>query len=72
MVDAQIYAEPWGFALEMCVFRFDCAWQARSGFSVTWPKKSQAFADCKARFVDGGGPPHYSLPFATCAKSLRT
>jgi pimeloyl-ACP methyl ester carboxylesterase len=62
IADAQIYAEPWGFALEdVCVpVRLWHGKQDRA-FSVYLAEElARRLPNCKARFVDGAG--HYSLP----------
>ena len=62
MADAQIYAQPWGFAIEdVCVsVRL---WHGRQdrAFSVHLAEEvAKRLPNCKARFVDDAG--HYSLP----------
>jgi len=62
MADAQIYAEPWGFALEdvRVPVRLWHGKQDRA-FSVHLAEElAKRLPDCKTRFVDGAG--HYSLP----------
>jgi len=62
MADAQIYAEPWGFALEdvRVPVRLWHGKQDRA-FSVHLAEElATRLPDCKTRFVDGAG--HYSLP----------
>jgi pimeloyl-ACP methyl ester carboxylesterase len=62
MADAQIYAEPWGFALEdvRVPVRLWHGKQDRA-FSVHLAGElAKRLPNCKARFVDGAG--HYSLP----------
>jgi pimeloyl-ACP methyl ester carboxylesterase len=62
IADAQIYAEPWGFALEdvRVPVRLWHGKQDRA-FSVHLAEElAKRLPNCKARFVDGAG--HYSLP----------
>jgi pimeloyl-ACP methyl ester carboxylesterase len=62
MADAQIYAEPWGFALEdvRVPVRLWHGKQDRA-FSVHLAEElAKRLPNCKARFIDGAG--HYSLP----------
>lgn len=62
MADAQIYAQPWGFAVEdVCVpVRLWHGKQDRA-FSVHLAEEvANRLPNCKARFVDDAG--HYSLP----------
>ena len=62
IADAQIYAEPWGFALEdvRVPVRLWHGKQDRA-FSVQLAEEvAKRLPNCKARFVDGAG--HYSLP----------
>ena len=62
MADAQIYAQPWGFAIEdvrvpvrLWHGKEDRAFSVRLAEALT-----KRLPDCKARFVDDAG--HYSLP----------
>src|SRR5581483_10786640 len=62
MVDAQIYAQPWGFSLEdvQVPVRLWHGTQDRA-FSVHLAEAvAKRLPNCKARFVDNAG--HYSLP----------
>jgi pimeloyl-ACP methyl ester carboxylesterase len=62
MADAQIYAEPWGFALEDVDVPVRL-WHGKQdrAFSVHLAEElAKRLPSCKARFVDGAG--HYSLP----------
>jgi pimeloyl-ACP methyl ester carboxylesterase len=62
MADAQIYAEPWGFAIEdvRVPVRLWHGKQDRA-FSVHLAKElAKRLPDCNARFIDDAG--HYSLP----------
>jgi pimeloyl-ACP methyl ester carboxylesterase len=62
IADAQIYAEPWGFALEdvRVPVRLWHGKQDRA-FSIHLAEEvAKRLPNCKARFVDGAG--HYSLP----------
>jgi pimeloyl-ACP methyl ester carboxylesterase len=62
MADAQIYAQPWGFAIEdvRVPVRLWHGKQDRA-FSVRLAEElAKRLADCKARFIDDAG--HYSLP----------
>jgi len=62
MVDAEIYARPWGFALEQIKVPVRL-WHGKKDRSFNW-QLTRALADrfpnCAARFVEGEG--HYSLP----------
>jgi pimeloyl-ACP methyl ester carboxylesterase len=62
MIDAQIYAQPWGFPIEevrvpvrLWHGRQDRAFSARLAEDI-----ANRLPNCEARFVDGAG--HYSLP----------
>src|SRR5437588_4892777 len=62
VADAQIYAQPWGFAIEdvRVPVRF---WHGKEdrAFSVQLAEElANRFSNCHARFVDDAG--HYSLP----------
>jgi pimeloyl-ACP methyl ester carboxylesterase len=62
MADAQIYAQPWGFAIEdvQVPVRLWHGKQDRA-FSVRLAEQvAKRLPNCKARFVDNAG--HYSLP----------
>jgi pimeloyl-ACP methyl ester carboxylesterase len=62
IADAQIYAEPWGFALEDVDVPVRL-WHGKQdrAFSVHLAEElARRLPNCKARFVDGAG--HYSLP----------
>jgi pimeloyl-ACP methyl ester carboxylesterase len=62
MADAQIYAEPWGFAVEdiHVPVRFWHGTEDRA-FSVRLAEElANRFSNCKARYVQNAG--HYSLP----------
>jgi pimeloyl-ACP methyl ester carboxylesterase len=62
MVDAQIYAQPWGFAIEDVRVPVRL-WHGKEdrAFSVHLAEKiAKRLPNCKARFVDDAG--HYSLP----------
>jgi pimeloyl-ACP methyl ester carboxylesterase len=62
MADAQIYAQPWGFAIEdvRVPVRLWHGTQDRA-FSVRLAEAlAKRLPDCKARFIDDAG--HYSLP----------
>jgi pimeloyl-ACP methyl ester carboxylesterase len=62
MADAQIYAEPWGFALEDVHVPVRL-WHGKQdrAFSIHLAEEvAKRLPNCKARFVDGAG--HYSLP----------
>src|SRR5438034_8869644 len=62
IADAQIYAEPWGFALEDVRVPVRL-WHGKEdrAFSIHLAEElAKRLPDCKTRFVDGAG--HYSLP----------
>ena len=62
MVDAQIYAQPWGFSLED-VHVSVRLWHGKQdrAFSVHLAEEvAKRLPDCNARFIDNAG--HYSLP----------
>ena len=62
MADAQIYAEPWGFALEDVVVPVRL-WHGKQDRAFSFhlaEELAKRLPNCKARFVDGAG--HYSLP----------
>ena len=62
IADAQIYAEPWGFALEDVRVPVRL-WHGKEdrAFSIHLAEElAKRLPNCKARFVDGAG--HYSLP----------
>jgi pimeloyl-ACP methyl ester carboxylesterase len=71
MADAQIYAQPWGFAIEdVCVpVRLWHGKQDRA-FSVHLAEEvAKRLPNCKARFVDDAG--HYSLPIRHTREILK-
>jgi pimeloyl-ACP methyl ester carboxylesterase len=62
MADAQIYAQPWGFAIENVQVPVRL-WHGKQdrAFSVRLAEQvAKRLPNCKARFVDDAG--HYSLP----------
>jgi pimeloyl-ACP methyl ester carboxylesterase len=62
MVDAEIYARPWGFALEEVQTPVRL-WHGKTDRSFSYylaEHVAQRLPNCRARFVDGAG--HYSLP----------
>jgi pimeloyl-ACP methyl ester carboxylesterase len=62
MADAQIYAQPWGFAIEDVRVPVRL-WHGKKdrAFSVRLAEEvAKRLPDCKARFIDEAG--HYSLP----------
>ncbi len=70
MADAQIYAQPWGFALEevdvpvrLWHGKEDRAFSFRVAEDV-----AKRLPNCEARYVDGAG--HYSLPICYMCKIL--
>ena len=70
MADAQIYAEPWGFALEDVHVPVRL-WHGKQdrAFSVHLAEElAKRLHNCKARFVDGAG--HYSLPIRNMREIL--
>lgn len=62
MTDAQIYAQPWGFAMEdiRVPVRLWHGTQDRAFSLLLAERVAKRLPDCKARFVEGAG--HYSLP----------
>jgi pimeloyl-ACP methyl ester carboxylesterase len=62
MIDAQIYAQPWGFAVEdvQVPVRLWHGVEDRAFAVVLAQEIASRFPDCKARFVPNEG--HYSLP----------
>ena len=62
MIDAQIYAQPWGFAVEdvQVPVRLWHGMEDRAFAVVLAQEIARRFPDCKARFVPNEG--HYSLP----------
>lgn len=62
MIDAQIYAQPWGFAVEdvQVPVRLWHGMEDRAFAVVLAREIARRFPDCKARFVPNEG--HYSLP----------
>jgi pimeloyl-ACP methyl ester carboxylesterase len=62
MVDAQIYAQPWGFSLEDVPVAVRL-WHGKQdrAFSIHLAEEvAKRLPDCNARFIDNAG--HYSLP----------
>jgi pimeloyl-ACP methyl ester carboxylesterase len=62
MIDAQIYAQPWGFPIEEVRVPVRL-WHGKQdrAFSVRLAEEiANRLPNCEARFVDGAG--HYSLP----------
>ncbi len=62
MIDAQIYAQPWGFEIEDVRVPVQL-WHGIEdrAFAVRLPKEmAKRFPNCKARFIQNEG--HYSLP----------
>ena len=71
MVDAQIYAQPWGFAIEDVRVPVRL-WHGKEdrAFSVHLAKEvAKRLPNCKARFVDDAG--HYSLPIRRMREILK-
>jgi len=71
MADAQIYAQPWGFAIEdvQVPVRLWHGKQDRA-FSVRLAEQvAKRLPNCKARFVDDAG--HYSLPIRHMREILK-
>jgi pimeloyl-ACP methyl ester carboxylesterase len=71
MVDAQIYAQPWGFPIEevRVPVRLWHGQQDRA-FSVRLAEEiANRLPNCKARFIDGAG--HYSLPIRYTRRILQ-
>ena len=70
MTDAEIYARPWGFALEQIKVPVRL-WHGTKDRSFNW-QLTRALADrlsnCEARFVEGEG--HYSLPIRRMSEIL--
>jgi len=71
MIDAQIYAQPWGFPIEEVQVpvrlwhgKQDRAFSARLAEDI-----ANRLPNCEARFVDGAG--HYSLPIRYMRQILR-
>ena len=71
MIDAQIYAQPWGFPIEeirvpvrLWHGKQDRAFSARLAEDI-----ANRLPNCEARFVDGAG--HYSLPIRYMRQILR-
>jgi len=71
MIDAQIYAQPWGFPIEEVQVPVrlwhgnqDRAFSARLAEDI-----ANRLPNCEARFVDGAG--HYSLPIRYMRQILR-
>ena len=72
MMDARIYAEPWGFALEDLKVPVRL-WHGRQDrtFSVQLAEEvAKRLPNCSARYLENAG--HYSLPFGTCAQFWKT
>jgi pimeloyl-ACP methyl ester carboxylesterase len=71
MIDAQIYAQPWGFPIEevRVPVRLWHGQQDRA-FSVRLAEEiANRLPNCKARFIDGAG--HYSLPIRYTRRILQ-
>ena len=71
MVDAQIYAQPWGFAIEDVRVPVRI-WHGKEdrAFSVHLAEEvAKRLPNCKARFVDDAG--HYSLPIRHMREILK-
>ena len=71
MADAQIYAQPWGFAVEAVRVPVRL-WHGKEdrAFSVHLAEQvAKRLPNCKARFVDGAG--HYSLPIRHMREILK-
>ena len=71
MTDAQIYAQPWGFAIEDVQVPVRL-WHGKEdrAFSVHLAKEvAKRLPKCKVRFVDNAG--HYSLPIRHMHEILR-
>ena len=71
MADAQIYAQPWGFAVETVRVPV-WLWHGKEdrAFSVHLAEQvAKRLPNCKARFVDGAG--HYSLPIRHMREILK-
>ena len=71
MADAQIYAQPWGFAIEDVRIPVRL-WHGKEdrAFSVHLAEQvAKRVPNCKARFVDGAG--HYSLPIRHMREILK-
>ena len=62
MTDAQIYAQPWGFALEEVDVPVRL-WHGKEDRAFSFrvaEEVAKRLPNCEARYVDGAG--HYSLP----------
>jgi pimeloyl-ACP methyl ester carboxylesterase len=71
MADAQIYAQPWGFALEDIQVPVQL-WHGKQdrAFSIHLAEQvAKRLPNCKARFVDDAG--HYSLPIRHMREILK-
>ncbi len=71
MADAQIYAQPWGFAIEAVQVPVRL-WHGKEdrAFSVHLAEEvAKRLPNCKARFVDDAG--HYSLPIRHMREILK-
>ncbi len=71
MADAQIYAQPWGFAIEDVRVPVRL-WHGKEdrAFSVRLAEQvAKRLPNCKARFVDDAG--HYSLPIRHMREILK-
>ena len=71
MADAQIYAQPWGFAIEDVRVPVQL-WHGKEdrAFSVHLAERvAKRLPNCKARFVDDAG--HYSLPIRHMPEILK-
>src|SRR3954469_5230835 len=71
MLDAQIYAEPWGFPLENVSVPVRL-WHGKKDRSLSWrvaEKIAQRLPHCPPRFVENAG--HYSLPIRNMHEILK-
>ena len=62
MTDAQIYAQPWGFALEEVDVPVRL-WHGKEDRAFSFrvaEEVAKRLPNCEARYIDGAG--HYSLP----------
>jgi pimeloyl-ACP methyl ester carboxylesterase len=62
MIDAEIYARPWGFALEEVNVPVRL-WHGKTDRTFSYrlaEQVAQRLPNCRAHFVEGAG--HYSLP----------
>lgn len=70
MIDAQIYAEPWGFALEEVEVPVRL-WHGKKDRSFSYhvaEEVEKRLPNCRARYVDNAG--HYSLPIRNMREIL--